>query len=335
MRWNTRSLWSVYIFRAMSIIKILETRNLLNEENLVTVVVLTFRRFDNLENNINSILSQSYRNIEVIISDDGSENFDELKIKSLFSENKNMKFQIIHSKKNFGTVKNFNNAIDCSNGEYIIPLSQDDCFANTKVVENIVSYFESHDCNYLTAKRKGIKSGKILPIDDDCKLLKGNEKQLIERLLIANFISGACLYYRKESLVKSGMFDTDFKLLEDYPFVLKTVLNGLKIEFLDEVTIKYGESGVTNSKKMSDVLIKDAANVAQKYALPNLSMIRSKLGKRYLMRNYDMLMSNTKLKKIMIAVKYLDITLLLKYYIKVRKKNLDYICHKFFLVQNE
>ena len=106
MRWNTRSLWSVYIFRAMSIIKILETRNLLNEENLVTVVVLTFRRFDNLENNINSILSQSYRNIEVIISDDGSENFDELKIKSLFSENKNMKFHIIHSKKNFGTVKN-------------------------------------------------------------------------------------------------------------------------------------------------------------------------------------------------------------------------------------
>lgn len=174
-----------------------------------------------------------------------------------------------------------------------------------------------------------------MPIDDDCKLLKGNEKQLIERLLIANFISGACLYYRKESLVKSGMFDTDFKLLEDYPFVLKTVLSGLKIEFLDEVTIKYGESGVSNSKKASDVLIKDFANVAQKYALPNLSMIRSKLGKRYLMRNYDMLMSNTKLKKIMTAVKYLDITLLLKYYLKVRKKNLDYICHKFFLVQNE
>ena len=312
----------------------LEMKNLRNKENLVTIVVLTFRQFENIDNNINSILSQSYRNMEVIVSDDGSENFDELKIKKLFKENQNIKFQIHHSEQNRGTVENFNHAIECSSGEYIIPLSQDDCFANSKVVENIISFFETHNCNFLTAKRKGAKTGKILPIEDDCKLLKGNYKQLTERLLIANFISGACLYYRKESLVKSGLFDTDFKLLEDYPFILKTILSGQKIEFLDEVTITYGEDGVSNSNKYSVELIHDFANVAQKYALPNLDLFSCKLGRRFIMRRYNMLISNTNLKKVMTAVKYLDVTLVLLYYLKIRKKDLGYICRKFFFTKN-
>ncbi len=312
----------------------LETRNLLNKEKLVTIVVLTFRRFENIDNNINSILSQSYRNIEVIISDDGSENFDEFKIKKLFKESQNIKFQILHSKQNRGTVENFNHAIECSNGEYIIPLFQDDCFANSTVVENIISFFETYGCNFLTAKRKGLKTGKIFPIEDDCKLLKDNGKYLTERLLIDNFISGACLYYRKESLMKSGLFDTDFKLLEDYPFVLKTVLSGQRIEFLDEVTIIYGESGISNSNKQSVELIHDFANVTQKYALPNLDLISCRLGRRFILRKYNMLISSTKLKKIMTAVRYLGITLVLKYYLKVRKKDLGYIYHKFFLSKN-
>lgn len=43
---------------------------------LVSVIVLTYRKFDLLEENLNSIYMQDYPNIEIIIGDDGSDNFD-------------------------------------------------------------------------------------------------------------------------------------------------------------------------------------------------------------------------------------------------------------------
>ena len=53
-----------------------EEKSVLNSQKpLATVVVLTYKQFDNLQRNLNSIFIQTYDNIEIIISDDGSQNF--------------------------------------------------------------------------------------------------------------------------------------------------------------------------------------------------------------------------------------------------------------------
>lgn len=304
-------------------------RYILKVECLVSVIVLTFRRFDNLENNINSILSQSYRNVEIIISDDGSDNFNKEKIELLF-KGTSFKYKIFHTSNNLGTVKNFNRAIENSNGKYIIPLSQDDCFANSTVIEHIVTFFEKNNCEILTAKRKGITSGMVFPNDEDCNLLLGNKQDLIERLLVSNFISGACTYYTKESLIRNGMFDPEFVLLEDYPYYLKVVLNGKKIDFLDEIVINYGESGVSSGNVTNMILKRDFVNLMDKYIMPNIGKVESRTGKRFILRTYNILKCNTLLKKILVALKYIDITLISKYYLKIKKHSFEYFCYKIF-----
>ena len=297
---------------------------------LVSVIVLTFRRFNNLEKNINSILSQSYKDVEIIISDDGSENFDEDKIVQLLKDS-GFKYKIFHTFNNLGTVKNFNRAIENSNGKYIIPLSQDDCFANSTVIEHIVTFFEKNNCEILTAKRKGITSGMVFPNDEDCNLLLENKQDLIERLLISNFISGACTYYKKESLVRNGLFDHEFVLLEDYPYYLKNVLNGKKIDFLDEIVINYGEDGVSTSNKPNMILIRDFVNLIEKYVMPNIDKVKSKTGKRFIQKNYYMLKCNTVLERILVALRYIDITLMCRYYLKIRKQSYEYFCYRIFI----
>jgi len=54
---------------------------------IVTVKILTYNNFDYLEQTIESVFSQDYPNIELIVSDDGSLNYDLEYIEKLISEN--------------------------------------------------------------------------------------------------------------------------------------------------------------------------------------------------------------------------------------------------------
>lgn len=299
-------------------------------EPLATVIVLTYKRFDNLEKNINSILIQSYKNIEIVISDDGSENFDLDKIRTLFKGEINYGFKILHSDTNLGTVRNFTKAVKCSKGEYIIPLSQDDCFANSTVIEDIVSFFEKNGCDFVTAKRKGARTGMIWPSQNDSLLLHDKSEMLVARLLISNFISGSCLYYKRKALISNGLFDLDFIFLEDYPFILKIILQGKVIEYIDRVVIIYGERGVSNKGNKTNILYKqDCLKVIEKFILPNLDLVRSKLGRRLILCNYELLNSTT-LKKALIAIKYFDLTVI-KLYMLVSRSDISTIFHKLLL----
>ena len=49
---------------------------MLEHSPLVTIVVLTYHKFDRIKNNLESIAKQEYPHIEVLIQDDGSSNFD-------------------------------------------------------------------------------------------------------------------------------------------------------------------------------------------------------------------------------------------------------------------
>ena len=55
-------------------------------EKLVSVVILTYKNFGGIEKNLNSIFEQDYPNIEIIISDDCSGNFDSNYIENLLKK---------------------------------------------------------------------------------------------------------------------------------------------------------------------------------------------------------------------------------------------------------
>ena len=258
---------------------------MLEHNPLVTVVVLTYHKFDRIKNNLESIARQDYPNIEILVQDDGSANFDRAYLEDLCgSVLGNRKWSVHHHGKNAGTVKNFNAAIAMADGEFVFPLSQDDCFYAEDAVTKIVAFFKEHpDCMSCTSNRIGEKSRKVYPNREDTELLKSWDRNALWcRIVYENFVSGSTIYYRTDFMKKRAGFDTDFLLVEDYPFVASMILENHKIGFLDEITVVYGEDGVSNSASQSPKLLEDRMVFYEKYIVPNRDLIGSRRMKEYI-----------------------------------------------------
>ena len=108
------------------------------------------------------------------------------------------------------------------------------------------------------------------------------------------------------------------------------LFHGKKIDFLDEIVINYGESGVSSGNVTNMILKRDFVNLMDKYIMPNIGKVESRTGKRFILRTYNILKCNTVLKKNLVALKYIDITLISKYYLKIKKHSFEYFCYKIF-----
>lgn len=255
-------------------------------EYKASIIVLTYKKFDRLKNNINSILEQTYSNYEVLICDDGSPNFDKEMIESLYKDTgAEQKFRIIARKTNVGTVKNYNNAINEASGEIIVPLSQDDVFFDKNTLEEIVGVFQDEEKNICCASRINEKTKLSLPSPGDKEvLLNYNKQKMWLRLACKNFIYGAVLYFRKSFITKMGLFDEKYRLLEDYPFVLKVTEEGERIYFLNRPTIIYGCDGVSNS--YSESFINDEIYLHKEICKRAPLMLHSRLSQAYMKYQY-------------------------------------------------
>lgn len=243
-----------------------------------SIVILTYKQFDNLENNIKSISAQSYKNYEVVIQDDGSPNFDSSEIsrlcKKYFEEGN---YKINTNNKNLGTVKNYNRAIKNASGEVIIPLSQDDIFASENSLQYIIGFFNKPDVNICCSKRQGKVSKTIYPTKTEINYINELDySHLLICILYRNFISGASLIWRKDFLTKLGGYDENYILMEDYPMILKLLKEGYSISFLDQVTVNYGENGVS-SGNFSPTYIEDNVHLFNDLLENSEKYVKSKL----------------------------------------------------------
>ena len=106
---------------------------------LISVVISTYKREKELIRAIDSVLAQSYKNIEIIVVDDNGKN-NEFQIKTEkimrnYSQHRNIKY--IPNEKNLGGALARNVGIENCNGEYIAFLDDDDQYYENKLKKQI------------------------------------------------------------------------------------------------------------------------------------------------------------------------------------------------------
>ncbi len=124
-----------------------------NEQPLVSIGLPVYNGENFIRKAIDSILNQSYKNIELIISDNASSDLTQ-KICESYS-NLDQRINYIRFDENQGAAKNFNNTHDLSKGKYFKWASHDDYLENT-YIEKCVEILEKDTEIHLCHSRKNI-----------------------------------------------------------------------------------------------------------------------------------------------------------------------------------
>ena len=103
--------------------------------SLVSVIMPYYFKRSYLENSLNSVLNQSYKNLEIILVNDET-NLETKKFLQTISK-KDMRIKLINNDKNLGAGKSRNKAIEMSNGEYIAFCDCDDLWKKTKLEKQL------------------------------------------------------------------------------------------------------------------------------------------------------------------------------------------------------
>ncbi|RUT57718.1 glycosyl transferase [Clostridium botulinum] len=130
---------------------------------LVSVLIPTYNRPEYFKEALESVINQTYRNIEIIIGDDSTNDETENLIKENYLNNyDNIKYY--HNKKNLGQFDNDLKLYDIAEGQFINFLMDDDLFRTTKI-EKMMNYFIqdiNDEISIITSHRAVIDSNGIV-----------------------------------------------------------------------------------------------------------------------------------------------------------------------------
>ena len=247
---------------------------------LVSIIVLSYKNLQYINETIDSILYQDYENIEVIIGDDGTNKFNIEFYKNYIDKRKfkNIKNVVIYTnEKNLGTVKNANKAINLSTGEYIKFIAADDVLNKEDVISKMVTHINKNHSMLLTTN--------VLWCDEKMNELKIAPKVISKHQTILNILKNPQLSYRKlaqgndipapgvmfkrDIFEKYGLFDEDYILIEDWPMWLKLSRYKMNFDYLDIVSVKYRVgTGVSTSTNPNPIFIEDCRKCIEKEILP-------------------------------------------------------------------
>lgn len=194
----------------------------------LSVIVPNYNNFRFLPQCIDSILSQTYRDLEIIISDDYSKDESRKLIKRY---EKSIPFvKTIFNNKTLGVSLNKRKAIRASKGKYITILDSDDFYFSEKKLEkemDLIDYYKTKKnidivaySNFVFVARNGS------PIRNLGKIIPPKEGNILSDILARSAAIPRNLFMLKKDYCQVGGFSPAFKLYEDWD--LKIRLSALR-----------------------------------------------------------------------------------------------------------
>ena len=188
-----------------------------NDKELVSAVITTHNRLDYLKRAIDSVMTQTYPNIEcIVVSDASTDGTDEY-----CAGRSDIKFISIPKSESHGGNYARNLGIKAAKGKYVAFLDDDDAWLPTKIEKQVSLLKEKNcECVYCLRKYERVRNGEVIGRGNESTkyAIEGDISKKIFRHAIT---STSCILATKSILDRIGGFDEDLYKLQEYELLIR------------------------------------------------------------------------------------------------------------------
>ena len=208
----------------------------------VSVNICCYNSEKFIEKTLQSVLAQTYRDLEVIIVDDGSSDRTGDIIRSIADQR-----IIYHYQKNQGLSYSRNRAIDLSKGEYIAFLDHDDLWLPEKLEKQLALFERNRSLGmvYSDCFAFNMNTGQKVRYSEMTQLFRG---WVLAQLFQVDFIPVLTALVKRDVIGMAGKFDLNYKIAEDYEFFVR-VAERYPVDFIPEPLAVYNLHDDNSVKK--------------------------------------------------------------------------------------
>lgn len=224
---------------------------------IVSVIIPTYNRKNFIIQAIESVINQTYKNLEIIVIDDGSSDNTKETLKDYILNNKIKYFY----KENSGVSNTRNYGIEKSTGSFLAFLDSDDFWKHDKI-EKQINLFKSNDKLGLvhTCYTTLLDNQEITKHPDNPNYYQG---KVFEKMIQFNMVATSTVVIKKECIEKSGLFFQEYSPCEDYDLWIK-ISKYYEFAYLNEALAFYRENSTNNISKNLDKFEKGAISIFDK-----------------------------------------------------------------------
>ena len=202
----------------------------------ISIVTVSYNTHDCIEKTIQSVIEQTYPNVEYLIIDGGSTDGTQQIIEQ-YSD----RIAYFVSEKDKGLYDGMNKGIAAATGDYLLFMNADDVFANNRVVEKIAHFIEEHpDTDVVYGNSEQVLEYGIYEVRP--KVAYINHKMAISHQ--ATFV--------KLSLLRSHPFNLKYRYAADFEQLSSLYLDGHKFVYIDLLVARVEMTGGTTYNHYTD-----------------------------------------------------------------------------------
>jgi glycosyltransferase involved in cell wall biosynthesis len=205
----------------------------MNNKPLVSVIIPTYNSEKYIKESLESIINQTYDNLEVVVTDDCSKDNTVDMVKKYQSNDS--RIRLIVNKKNMGIALNMNKGIRVCKGKYIAILDADDWAYPYRVEEQVKVMEENPDVV--------LCSGYMQICDENLNIQKLRTYPLTDKDIRRTFmrydpIPHPASMWRKDQLLKTSLYNNNFPICRDVDMKIRISEFG-KYQNIPKALIKY------------------------------------------------------------------------------------------------
>jgi len=210
---------------------------------LVSIITVCYNSEKHIKDTIESVLNQTYNNIEYIIVD-GESTDNTLDIIKEYEPKFNGRMKWI-SESDEGIYDAMNKGIELATGDIIATINSDDVYADNNVLENTIEVFNEEHCDACYGNVAMVKRDDLNQIS---RLWKTDSNKYLSQLKYGWVPAHPSFFAKKRLYDEYGNFDLDFKIAADFDLICRFIeKNNIKLSYLDKTLIKMRIEGTSNN----------------------------------------------------------------------------------------